>query len=466
MSSPPTPNTAAGLRRVHTEHITSRSTDASELQKRWSAQPTPRSRLLAAVSVAQLATGVAGMVVALRRRHPYDVFWLHGPTDAIARDTILKGTALSAPVSNLLVQAAVAAVVARRPSRGAARALGGLGALQVAGYLGEQLVRRRLRPSGWDRVETPLAVAGIGLAAAMAALGWQAARRDGTVVPTSRAGVRRGKGRGWAVREGSLHGGLPFLAVGQGPPLVVFSGLSAEHANPSGLARRFELQTLKPLAMHFTVYAVNRKPGLPAGSTIGDLAGHYAQAIAHQFPGPVAVEGISTGGSIAQQFAIDHPQLVRRLVLAATACRLSPNGQQVQRRFAGLIKEGRPRRAYATLGPALAATVVGGRAFAALMWLFGASQRVEDPSDMLVTVAAEDSFDASPQLHRITAPTLLVAGGRDRFYSPELFRETAERIPKAHLRLYQGKGHAGVLTHKPAIRETVDFLRAEDQPGT
>jgi pimeloyl-ACP methyl ester carboxylesterase len=91
---------------------------------------------------------------------------------------------------------------------------------------------------------------------------------------------------------------------------------------------------------------------------------------------------------------------------------------------------------------------------------------VDDPSDMLVTVAAEDVFDASAELPRITAPTLLVAGGRDRFYSPELFRETAERIPDGRLRLYQGKGHAGVLTHKPAIREIVDFLRAEDQPGT
>lgn len=55
---------------------------------------------------------------------------------------------------------------------------------------------------------------------------------------------------------------------------------------------------------------------------------------------------------------------------------------------------------------------------------------------MLVTVAAEDSFDASSQLHRITAPTPLVAGARDRFYSPELFQETAERIPGARLRLY------------------------------
>ena len=402
------------------------------------------------------------MVVALRRRHPYDVFWMHGRSDAIARDTILRGTALSAPVSNLLVQAALTAVVARRPSRGAARALGGLGALQVAGYLGERLVRRRLRPSGWDPVESPLVVAGIGLAGAMAALGRQGGRPDGTVRSPSPV---RARGRR-SVREGTLYGGLPYLAVGQGPPLVVFSGLTAEHANPTGLARRLELQTLKPMARHFTVYAVNRKPGLPTGSTIKDLAGHYAEAIAHEFPGPVWIEGISTGGSIAQQFAIDHPQLVRRLVLAATACRLSPHGQQVQRRFAALTADGRPRRAYAALGPTLAATAAGGRAFAALMWLFGASQRAEDPADMLVTVAAEDAFDACPELHRITAPTLLVAGGRDRFYSPELFGETAEGIPNARLRLYQDKGHAGVLTHKPAIREIVAFLRGDDQPRT
>jgi hypothetical protein len=54
----------------------------------------------------------------------------------------------------------------------------------------------------------------------------------------------------------------------------------------------------------------------------------------------------------------------------------------VQRRYAELIRQGRPRRADAALGPALAATVAGGRAFAALMWLVGGSQRVEDPSDI------------------------------------------------------------------------------------
>lgn len=53
---------------------------------------------------------------------------------------------------------------------------------------------------------------------------------------------------------------------------------------------------LKPMARHFTVYAANRKPGLPAGTTIKDLAGHYAEAITRQFPGQVSVQGISTGG--------------------------------------------------------------------------------------------------------------------------------------------------------------------------
>jgi hypothetical protein len=139
-----------------------------------------RAQVLTAVSAAQLASGVAGMVVALRRRHPYDVFWMHGQSEQIARDTIFKGTALSAPVSNLLMHAAMTAVVASRPSRRAEQALGGLGALLVAGYLGERLVRQRLRPSGWDGLESPLLVVAIGLAAAMAGLGLGRPRRPAT----------------------------------------------------------------------------------------------------------------------------------------------------------------------------------------------------------------------------------------------------------------------------------------------
>jgi pimeloyl-ACP methyl ester carboxylesterase len=276
---------------------------------------------------------------------------------------------------------------------------------------------------------------------------------------------RRGRARaGSVVREGVLDGGLPYLAVGQGPPLVVLSAFTAEHINPTGAARRFYLQPLKPLARQFTIYLINRKPGLQPGSTIRDLAGHYADALEQEFSEPVAVVGVSTGGSIAQQFAIDHPQLVRRLVLVASACRLGPAGRRMQRDLARFIAASRPRRAWAATGPALATTIVGGRLYAALLWLAGPRMSPEDPSDMLITIDAEDRFDAAPQLHRITAPTLVIGGDRDRNYTPELFRETAERIPGARLRLYRGKGHASIstFTYKPAVREILRFLTADE----
>jgi predicted acyltransferase len=96
---------------------------------------------------------------------------MHGQPDAIARDTLFRGTALSAPVSTLVSQAALTAVMARRPSRRVARGLRIVGLNMVAGYLGERLVRQRLRRSGWDALESPLIIAALGLSVGMAALG-------------------------------------------------------------------------------------------------------------------------------------------------------------------------------------------------------------------------------------------------------------------------------------------------------
>ena len=182
------------------------------------------------------------------------------------------------------------------------------------------------------------------------------------------------------------------------------------------------------------------------------------------FAGPVAIMGISTGGSIAQQLAIDHPQLVRRLVLVAAACRLGPGGRRMQRDLARFTLAGQRRRAWAATGPELATTAVGGRLYAALLWLAGPKLDPEDPSDMLIVIDAEDRFDAASQLHRITAPTLILAGGRDGTYTPELFRETAERIPGARLRLYPGKGHAPIATlaDRPAVGEVLGFLTTDE----
>ena len=261
-----------------------------------------------------------------------------------------------------------------------------------------------------------------------------------------------------------LPAGCPTWPSARARPCWSCPGFSAEHVNPTGAARRFSLRPLTALARQFTVYLVNRKPGLLPGTTMRDLAGDYAHALERTFTGPVAVVGISTGGSIAQQLAINHPHLVGRLVLVAAACRLAPAGRRMQRDLARYTLAGRPRRAWAATGPELAATTAGGHLYAALPLLFGPRLTPKDPSDMLIVIDAEDRFDAAPQLHRITAPTLVVAGDRDRNYTPELFRETADRIPGARLRLYRGKGHASIATlrYRPAVREILGFLTADD----
>src|SRR5690348_16118521 len=94
-------------------------------------------RVLAAVSTAQLATGGAGLALALRRRHAYHFLFLHGDPDRVALDAITMGTALSAPLPMLVAQAAAIAGLRRGRSNWPVRLLIGLGAAMVGGYLGE-----------------------------------------------------------------------------------------------------------------------------------------------------------------------------------------------------------------------------------------------------------------------------------------------------------------------------------------
>jgi hypothetical protein len=136
------------------------------------------SRLLVAVSAAQLAFGLSGMAVAVRRRRAFDLPFWAGQEATVGRDALLMGTALSAPAMMLGAQGCATAALAWQPTLAAERVLGGLGAVMVAGYLSERLVRRRLLPSGWDAAETPIATAGISLAAVMALLGLRGRRKS------------------------------------------------------------------------------------------------------------------------------------------------------------------------------------------------------------------------------------------------------------------------------------------------
>ncbi|TFV86601.1 hypothetical protein [Blastococcus sp. CT_GayMR16] len=138
---------------------------------------TPR-RVLVSVASAQLAAQLTGLAVAVRRRRFYDVGFMRGSAETIAKDAVFSGTAYSAPVSMLATELWAVRRLARRPDDLARRTLGLLGVLNVAGYLSERSGRAHLRPGGWDAVETPLVAVSVCLAAAMGVLGHRARSGD------------------------------------------------------------------------------------------------------------------------------------------------------------------------------------------------------------------------------------------------------------------------------------------------
>jgi len=279
------------------------------------------------------------------------------------------------------------------------------------------------------------------------------------------------KGTGGATRTrrrdgtrsfGTLFGGMSYLSLGSGEPLIFLPGLGSHNEAPVGMERRISAQMVEPFAEHRRVWWINRRPGLAPDVTMADLARDLADALRLKFSGPVDVLGVSTGGSLALQLAVDHPDVVKRLVIVSAAYRLSPRGAGVQRRLAREIQAGRPRRAGAEEMALLGAGRGSQRVLRALGWIIGRAMYGKATPDMIATIHAEDGMNLRNRLHEISAPTLVVAGERDAFYSEELFTETDALIPHSRLILHERKGHFGTSVNRSLVGDVLGFFDAHD----
>ena len=261
------------------------------------------------------------------------------------------------------------------------------------------------------------------------------------------------------VNTGYFKNGLPYVRIGEGQHnLVIFGGLDFDHKPPSGMMLRMSAGLIKCFARGFTVYLVTRKPGLPIGYSMQDMSNDYATMIRDEFDGPVDIMGMSTGGPIAQYFAVDHPDLVRRLVLAITGYRLTEEGKKLQKHVGELARQRKWRGAYASQITGVYRKGIKKHLFRVLMWLFGTYGAPDDPSDGLAEIEAEDKHDFKGRLAEIQVPTLVIGGEEDFFYP---IRDTAAGIPNAKLILYEGLGHNAIFYHRRQFSEDVlAFLRS------
>lgn len=167
------------------------------------------------------------------------------------------------------------------------------------------------------------------------------------------------------------------------------------------------------------------------------------------------VLGFSLGGFVAQQIALDAPELVPRLVLAGTG---PAGGEGIDRSTGGAyVYEDMLRGALARTDakeflffPRTAEGKAAARGYLARL-----RERVmdrEEPATLEVLrrqIAAIRRWGRQEHqdLSRITAPTLIANGDDDRMVPSILSEDMHRRIPDSTLLIHPNSGHGGVFQH-------------------
>jgi len=173
----------------------------------------------------------------------------------------------------------------------------------------------------------------------------------------------------------------------------------------------------------------------------------------------VDVLGISWGGGLAQQFALQCGKCCRRLILASTGTGVL----MVPGRLSIFAKMATPLR-YMDLSylEEIAADIYGGnlRSAPEFMRELAQDMRLDEPLGYFYQMWAVMGWTSLPWLPFLRQPTLILAGDDDPLIPLINARIMQRLIPRSKLHIYHG-GHLGLLTHAQELTQVVgQFLTA------
>jgi proline iminopeptidase len=235
------------------------------------------------------------------------------------------------------------------------------------------------------------------------------------------------------------------------PAFVIHGGPGGDH---SGFKPAFTPLAERLQLVYFDHRGQGRSDrGDPAHYTLDENVEDMEALRVHLGTGKIISIGTSYGGMVAMAHAARYPDSVSHLVLIVTAAHAGFNArarQIVAERcnpeqiavcddlWAGrLDTEDKLRRFYDLMGPMYSTTYTpGGLARARGILSPEALNRAFAPGGFL------QSYDLRPELSRITAPTLIMAGRHDWICPPEFSEEIHRLIPGSDLRIFQHSSHS------------------------
>ncbi len=130
---------------------------------------------------------------------------------------------------------------------------------------------------------------------------------------------------------------MDYAVFGNGKKsFVILPGLSVHSVMESADAIA---EAYKEFTEEYTVYVFDRTKKLKEGYTIEDMADDTAAAMKALDIQDADIFGASQGGMIAMYIAIDHPELVHRMVLGSTLARPNATFEHIANEWIQLAKD-------------------------------------------------------------------------------------------------------------------------------
>ena len=243
-----------------------------------------------------------------------------------------------------------------------------------------------------------------------------------------------------------------YQIQGEGPPLLLIHGLGSSSRDWEFQIEDF-VEDYQVITFDVRGHGRSSKPASPYSIPL--FAEDTAKLIKELGLAPVHVAGISMGGMIAFQLAIDHPELVKSLVIA------NSDPDYSIKDFKQRLQVWQRIWIVRLLGMRKMGEVLSGRLFPKeeqleLRELFIERWAENDPRAYQSSFKAIVGWSAADQLQQIKAPTLVIASDQD--YTPVSVKEACvKKIPNAKLAVIEDARHA-VPVEKP---EAFNALLAE-----